>query len=264
MISPTKVNPGGDIDDEKDEPNIDTIRLNDLKAVMQGVDPDIESGLANHGFFMKDRRMWIIDQSKIIEGKDTYTKYLPGDMFSIHLQKGTERNTICLNYKVNGESRYTSDDFKAVDWEPCGFCALLKGKGSSLGKCNWLKGRRQVKAVEQPMEWRHDLQINTDVEIDNEADASFVMKVSKKAAAKDSDLKCTIMTAESPVVADVKDINGVQFCVEDVHYGEPKMIMVGLSCKENVRELVFPKFYRRFNNSNTTEKKKKGGGCVIL
>ena len=46
------------IDDEKDEPDIDNIRLNDLKAVMQGVDPDIESGLANHGFFMKDRRMW--------------------------------------------------------------------------------------------------------------------------------------------------------------------------------------------------------------
>ena len=114
------------------------------------------------------------------------------------------------------------------------------------------------------MEWRHDLQINTDVEIDNEADASFVMKVSKKAAAKDSDLKCTIMTAESPVVADVKDINGVQFCVEDVHYGEPKMIMVGLSCKENVRELVFPKFQRRSTNHTSKSKKKKGGGCVIL
>ena len=255
------------IDPENEEIIIqDAQRFGDLQKVMSGIDPDVETGLANYGFFLKDRRLWIIEDSKIIQGKNEYTMYLPGDMFSLVLQEGSEKGTVCVNYLVNNISRYKSSDIKDINWDPCGFCALLGGKASSLGACAWLVGKDNAASVNQPIEWRSDLKINTEVKLDG-SDNSYTISISKKAVANPS-LKCSIMTESCPVVADLNDIHGIKFRIEDIHYGQPVQVMTGLSCKENVRDLTFPKFVLRRDNVGLNDVKpdvkKKGCICNIL
>ena len=80
----------------KIDPQQNSDRLDALKLVMSGVDPTIEAGLVNFGFFLKDRRVWIIDESRIIQGAKIYTSYLPGDTFAICLQKGSEKKKVCV------------------------------------------------------------------------------------------------------------------------------------------------------------------------
>ena len=222
---------------------------------MSGVDPTIEAGLVNFGFFLKDRRVWIIDESRIIQGAKIYTSYLPGDTFAICLQKGSEKKKVCVHFQRNNATIYVGGDFPAEEWEPCGFGARLEGKAGVIGQCAWLSGKTHDQVTDKAMEWRNDLRINTTTQMDGKNN-TFLLSPSDY-----NDVKSTIMTAECPVVADAKDIHGVQFRIEDVHYGEKVRVMAGLSFKENVKELEFPKFEGRPASEPT---KKKGSACTIL
>jgi len=222
---------------------VNSDRLSALQMVMDGNDPGYEPGIGEFAIFLKDRRCWIIEDSKLVQGSKVYCQYLPGDTFSIVILPGESRNKIAIEYRKNQEVLWRGRDRNPEAFEPQGFFVLLAGgAGVSLNNCVWLENAKDpTPSATTKVDWRDREMCDFKYASDN----SSVVTRSKKVT-EDTSVRSHIMAGTCPIVADIESNNeivGLQFLLADGMYGEKTHVLAGMvPSTANVSELSFPKF----------------------
>ena len=244
--------------------SINTSRLGSLQNVMDGKDLTFEENIGEFAFFLKDRRCWIIEDSKLVQGSKVYSMFLPGDIFSIVLVPGSNKVRIVIEYRKNDQVLYRSQEKHSSDWNPQGFFAVLAGgAGVSIGQCAWLKGSKHTISTDQ-IDWRD----KENVEVQIQADKTTLICRGKKVK-EERHCRSHVMTGTAEIIADVRsndEILGLQFKIEEGNYGEKSWILTGMvPSTANVNVLCFPKFAGSLDTTSSGLKKEEsGGGCCTI